>query len=148
MHVNFNCDCECIVCGFNNGGVCNIGASRYVGVMALWYYVLCDKAEDEEFHCPQCLLGACSQCGVRFFNICPPERVDDTTRTIQWKKFQYKVMETSEEGKPKKCIKEVFLTTSFLDFMDFFTPTLQQFICHNFMARWQSKQTKLLHACL
>jgi hypothetical protein len=147
-HVIFNCDCECIVCGFDNGGVCNVGTTRYEGVTTLWHSVLCEKAEDEEFHRPQCLLGACSRCGMKFFNICPRERVANTSRTIQWKQFQYEVVGTSEEGRPKKRIKEVLLTTSFSDFMEFFTPTMQQFIRHNFVACWQSQQEKLLHACL
>jgi hypothetical protein len=85
---------------------------------------------------------------MKFFNICPRERVANTSRTIQWKQFQYEVVGTSEEGRPKKRIKEVLLTTSFSDFMEFFTPTMQQFIRHNFVACWQSQQEKLLHACL
>ncbi len=38
--------------------------------------------------------------------------------------------------------------TSFSEFLDFFCPSLQQFIRHNFIAKWQTQQAKLLQACL
>jgi hypothetical protein len=37
-HVNFNCDCKCIVCGFDNGGV---AMSGLVVMQAYGIVVLC-----------------------------------------------------------------------------------------------------------
>ena len=125
-----------------------MGASRYAGVTALCEELLCPKLEGEEFYQPKCLLGACNRCGVRFFKVCPREQVIDPTRTIQWKQFQYEAVGTSVDGQPKKRIKEVLMTTSFSDFLDFFSPIVQQFIRHNFVAKWQSNEAKLLQLCL
>lgn len=147
-HVLFVCTCTCIVCDNDNEGGCNIGRSRYAGVTALWESLLCPKAEDEEFHRPECLFGTCNRCGVRFFNVCPRERVPDATRIIHWKQFQYEVVGTSADGRPKKRIKEVLMHSSFSEFLDFFSPTIQHFIRHNFVAKWQTEQAKLLQACL
>lgn len=72
----------------------------------------------------------------------------DAARNIQWKQFQYEVVGTDAEGRQKKRIKEVHLTTPFADFLGFFTPTVQHFIRHNFIAKWQTQQAKLLQACL
>jgi hypothetical protein len=93
-------------------------------------------------------MGKCNACGVRFFNVCPRERVTTTTRLIQWKQFQYETVGTSMDGRPKKRIKEVLMSTSFSEFLDFFSPTVEQFNRHNFVAKWQSNQAKVLQSCL
>ena len=134
-HVLFICNCTCLVCDKSGEGHCNVGKSQYSGVTALWEAVLCPKLEDEEFHQPKCLMGTCSRCGVRLFAVCPRERVVDATRTIQWKQFQYEVVGRSTDGQPKKPIKEVLMTTSFPEFLEFFKPTVQHFIRHNFIAK-------------
>lgn len=147
-HIIFNCNCECSVCDVGEEGLCNVGRSRYAGVTALWESLLCPKNEEEEFHHPRCLLGACNRCGAKFFDVCPRERVLDGTRSIQWKQFQYEVVGTGPDGQPKKRIKEVVMTTTFSEFLDFFTPSVQHFIRHNFIAKWQTQQAKLLQGCL
>lgn len=147
-HFVVHCDCECAVCGFGNGGHCKAGESRFAGVTALWESLLCLKSEDAEFHRPECLLGACSNCGVLFMKLCPRERVDMPGVTITWKQFHYEVIGSTEDGRPKKRIKEISRTTSFSEFLDFFRPTVQRFIWHNFEARWQVDQAKLLRQCL
>ena len=136
------------MCDKDDEGGCNIGRSRYAGVTALWESLLCPKAEDEEFHRLECLLGTCNDYGVRFFHVCPRERIADGTRMIKWKQFQYEVVGMSIDGRPKKRIKEVIMSTPFSEFLDFFTPTIQHFIRHNFVAKWQTEQAKLLQACL
>lgn len=55
---------------------------------------------------------------------------------------------TGPDGQPKKRIKEVLLTTTFSEFLDFFIPTVQHFIRHNFIANWQTQEAKLLQGCL
>lgn len=147
-HVLFQCSCECVVCGFHNGGHCKAGETRFSGVTALWESLLCPKAEDAEFHRPECLLGSCRRCGVSFFKVCPQERVDVPDMNIKWKQFQYEVVGSTEDGRPKKRIKEVFRCTPFSEFLEFFKPTVQRFIWHNFEARWQTDQAKLLRECL
>lgn len=147
-HVLFLCNCTCIVCDRDDNGVCSTAKSRYAGVTVLWESLLCLKAEDEEFHKKKCLLGSCSRCGAKFFDVCPRERVVDATRTIQWKQFEYEVVGRSADGEPKKRIKEVHISGSFREFLEFFVPTVQHFIRHNFIARWQSNEAKILKASL
>ena len=147
-HFVLRCGYECIVCGIGNGGYCKAGESRFSGVTALWESLLCPKLEDSEFHRSQCLLGSCSSCGVAFLKLCPQERVDMLGITFNWKQFRYEVVGSTEDGRPKKHIKEISRTTTFSEFMDFFKLTVQRFIKHNFEARWQSEQSKLLRQCL
>ena len=147
-HFIVECDCHYVLCSAVHSGECRLGNSRFAGVTAMWESLLCPKVEDAEFHRAECLLGACDKCGVAFFNVCPREIKDAATSIIQLKQFQYKVIGTSEEGRPKKHITEVARTTSFSLFMDFFKPTVQRFICHNFEARWQTDQSKGLRASL
>lgn len=136
------------MCDRDDNGVCSTAKSRYAGVTVLWESLLCLKAEDEEFHNKKCLLGSCSRCGAKFFDVCPRERVVDATRTIQWKQFEYEVVGRSADGEPKKRIKEVHISGSFREFLEFFVPTVQHFIRHNFIARWQSNEAKILKASL
>lgn len=49
-HTLFHCICQCSVCGSNIEGICHVGASRFSGVTSMWMSILCEKAEDAEFH--------------------------------------------------------------------------------------------------
>jgi len=74
--------------------------------------------------------------------------MENLAMMIKWKQFIYEVVGSTPEGRPKKRITEVCRTTPFLEFLTFFKPTVQGFIRHNFEARWQSDQAKLLRVCL
>lgn len=93
-------------------------------------------------------MGECNSCGVSFLKLCPHERVNVPGVNIRWKQFRYEVVGTVEDGTPKKRIKEISRCTPFSEFLDFFKPTVQRFIRHNFEARWQTDQAKLLRQCL
>ena len=144
-HFILYCDCECAVCDFGNGGHYKAGESCFAGVTTLWESLLCPKGEDANFHRPECLLGACSSCGMLFMKLCPRERVDVPRVTIMWKQFYNEVIGSTDDGRPKKRIKEISHTTSFSEFLDFFRLTMQRFTWHNFKVRWQADQAKLLH---
>lgn len=88
------------------------------------------------------MAGTCSSCGVQKFALCPHERVDGPGRTIKWKKLQYVTQQVPDTNTAGKRITEVTVTTSFSEFMEFFKPTLQRFVFHNFCARWQNQQAK------
>lgn len=135
-HFILHCDCECVICGVGNGGQCQVGDSRFCGVTAMWESLLCPKLEDQEFHQPLCLLGACNNCGVQFLKLCPRETVDVPGVNIKWKQFTYEVVGSTPEGRPKKRITEISRITPFSEFLAFFKPTVQRFIRHNFEARW------------
>jgi len=49
----------------------------------------------------------------------------------------------TDEGIPNKRIKEAFKETSLSMFLDYLRPSLQVFIKHNFVARWQDNQCQL-----
>lgn len=49
-HTLFHCVCQCSVCGSTAEGICHVGGSRFSGVTAMWTSILCDKAEDAEYH--------------------------------------------------------------------------------------------------
>jgi hypothetical protein len=66
------------------------------------------------------LFGAYRNYGVDFFKLCPRDWIDIPGLTISWKYFQYKAVPEPIDGRPRKRIAEVFCTTPFSEFLDFF----------------------------
>ncbi len=62
---------------------------------------------------------------------------------LSWKCFETRVVGQTNDGQPKKQIKEVFKETLAKDFLAYLKPNLQNFIKHNFVVRWQDSRCKL-----
>jgi hypothetical protein len=62
--------------------------------------------------------------------------------------FEQDIIGVTYEGRPKKRIKETFKETAMSMFLDYLHPKLQQFIKHNFVARWQHTKCRLVMANL
>jgi len=86
-HFILHCNYECMVCGLDNNDVCEVGLGQFKGVTVMWESLLCPKVDDAEFHCLKCLLGACNNCSVTFFKLCPREMEDVLDMNIKWKQF-------------------------------------------------------------
>ena len=82
LHFVVECNCQCLLCNVVHGEECGLGERRFTSVTGMWESMLCPKAEDAEFHRPECLFGECDRCGAQFFNACPREMEDSATSII------------------------------------------------------------------
>jgi hypothetical protein len=72
---------------------------------------------------------------VKSFPLCPSELSFDAL--IQWCNIGYEVVGHNEDGKEKKAPKIEFHETSPRELIFYLKPTLEKFVLHNFLARWQ-----------
>ena len=47
-------------------------------ITSLWESFMCPKPSNCEYHAKKCLMGECSQCGVRNLTFCPSEIVEES----------------------------------------------------------------------
>lgn len=109
--------------------------------MVLWQEIVCPKAENEEWHALQCVMGACVDCGISKLQICPLEL--SSTSNVTWKCFENEIIGVTREKKPRKRIVEVYKETTLQVFFEYFKSKLPQFVKHNFIARWQDDHCKV-----
>ena len=62
-------------------------------ITSLWESIMCPKPSNCEYHAKKCLMGECSQCGVRKLTFCPNEIVEDR------KEVSVKVLWIAEQDK-------------------------------------------------
>jgi len=117
------------------------------GVTNLWENCECSRGEFEEWHKLECLMGDCTNYGVVKLSIYPNEYSTMLPRLL-WRCFKHDTIGVIDEGKPKKSIKKTFWKTTTSMFLDYLRPKLQHFIKHNFGAKWQDNQCKLVMANL
>lgn len=141
FHCATDCTCECLVCaGDSQGGGCQVHDRVFKHMTLMWESCVCPKGEFEKYHRLECLMGACSDCGFKLFDLCPRE-VADEEFCIKWKCFEYyEVGVHTETGIPKKRLREEFKETPILEFLAYMEKTVPKFITHNFRARWQDEQ--------
>ena len=60
-----------------------------------------------------------------------------------WRRFEKVVVDTIENEKSRKRVREVYKETNPLELVDYVKKILATFINHNFVARWQDAQAKL-----
>lgn len=88
-------------------------------------------------------MGECVECGVQKLCVYRYEYFEDDSWKVSWRCFEQDVVGVTDEGKPKKRIKEASKETSPSVFLDYLQLSLQVFIKHNFVARWQDNQCRL-----
>jgi hypothetical protein len=82
-------------------------------------------------------MGECAKCGVGKLSICPNECFVNGSWAVAWRCFEQDIIGVADEGRLEKRIKRTFKETTTSMFLDYLQPKLQQFIKHNFVARWQ-----------
>jgi hypothetical protein len=97
------------------------------------------------WHKYDCLMGTCDDCGVENLLLFYPLEIEaNSDETLYWKKFEKVVVGINPRtGKEKMKVREQFKETSLADFVSYLKPTVQDFIRHNLIARWQDKQAAL-----
>jgi hypothetical protein len=90
-------------------------------------------------------MGTCDDCGVENLLLFYPLEIEaNSDETLYWKKFEKVVVGINPRtGKEKMKVREQFKETSLADFVSYLKPTVQDFIRHNLIARWQDKQAAL-----
>lgn len=74
---------------------------------------------------------------------CPREMSVTTNELVKWRCFEQKVVGVHEDtGYEKKRITEVFKQTTPGEFVTYFKKKVQQFVTHNFIARWQDGECR------
>lgn len=142
VHSSISCSCSCLVCASSCVDSCCAHLSKCDGVTKLWEQVVCPKGESDEFHKHDCLMGTCPQCGVNTLPLCPLE-ISSASFKLKWRCFSYEVVGVNDDGEPRKRITEVFRETLCFEFFEYLKPKLQQFVSHNFIARWQDVQCRI-----
>lgn len=108
------CTCQCTFC--SQGEVakhdnCVAHTKMYKGVTKLWEDCACPKGDFEEWHKLDCLMGECAKCGVGKLAICPNECSAHLSWPMAWRCFEQETIVVTDEGGPKKRIKEAFKET-------------------------------------
>jgi hypothetical protein len=142
VHSSNSCTCSCPVCYNLSEDSCCAHLTKCDGVTKFWEQIVCPKGEADEFHKLDCLMGSCSKCGAHTLLLCPLE-VSGPSMSMKWRCFSYEVVGVNDDGEPRKRISEVFMETSCVDFFEYLKPKLQEFVSHNFVARWQDVQCRL-----
>jgi hypothetical protein len=142
LHTHAKCQCNCVVCGGHDrgDGSCGAHSNLYKGTTGLWEAIVCDKMDDALWHKYDCLMGLCTNCGISKFPLCPLEENSPADYSVKWKCFEKTVVGQTEDGQPKKRIREVYKSTSGEEFLNYLKPNLEKFVTHNFVARWQDSQ--------
>jgi hypothetical protein len=145
QHTN---SCLCSVCqppGSNGSEECLAHQMVFKGTTALWESCVCPKEELDLWHDRKCLLGECLNCGVEIkLLLCPSELDMESTATIKWRRFEKtEVGMNNDTGLPRLILQEAYKETTPTEFVIYMKSTLQKFIKHNYVARWQDSQCRL-----
>lgn len=139
--------CFCDICcppGSSGRDDCRASLTHYTGTTQLWESCVCEKGALDRWHRRECLMGTCTRCGVdRKLSFCPSELNPNSAAVVTWRCFERIEIGKDEDGNPARRIKEVYKQTSPYELVQYLKPTLQRFITHNFVARWQDEQSKL-----
>jgi hypothetical protein len=84
----------------------------------------------------QCLLGTCSDCGVQLLPVYNDEVQNPTGVLVEWRRFALE-QTTSRKGKVSKKLTLVYKKTFPDVLLEYMRPKLQNFVKHNFVAKWQ-----------
>ena len=95
-------------------------------------------------------LGECPTSGVsKKLVFCPHELEVDSTAIVKWRMFEKIKSGTNPQiGLPKTILTESYKETPPHELVNYLIPTLQKFIRHNYVARWQDSQCKLAMSSL
>ena len=134
LHAVASCNCKCLVCT-EVGDSCAAHLTVYDGITKMWEACVFPKDDTSDFHRLECLMGDCRECGGSTLPICRLE-TSDVDFQLKWKRFDAQVVGVGEDRAPKKRIGEVFMETGSAEFVAYLLPKIQEFITHNFVARW------------
>jgi hypothetical protein len=118
--------------------MCLVKGKVYKGITQLWEDCVCKKGELKEWHKCACFLGECQNYGVHKLPLCPIEVIGNLDYKVSWTCFETGVVGQSDDGQPRKRIREVFKETSTIEFLTYLKLNLQTFIKCNFVVRSQN----------
>jgi hypothetical protein len=141
--------CGCLICYPDEALLedhCAADAVTFAGTTALWEHCMCSKLYDDQmWHMYDYLMGICDECGVdKLLLFCLLETDPNSEETVCWRKFEKVVVGVNPmTEKDKMRVRKQFKQTSPADFVSYLKSTVQSFIKHNFVARWQDEQAAL-----
>lgn len=142
--VHKNCSCQCEVCRPEGGeGVCKASEVTFHSVTRLCEEVLCPKPEEEEFHALSCIRGDCMLCGATKLKICPNELSGGANALVSWKLFEMVFVGRGEDGNDRHALRLEHKLTPPCDLVSSLRSHLEEFLVHNFEAKWQDQQFKV-----
>jgi hypothetical protein len=113
-------------------------SNDFPGLTALWNSILCPKPKRDDWHKHACLMGECNLWRIKTLKIYPIEQVENT-RILQWQRYVKIVVGQKDNGDACKVTQLQYMDTSTLEFLDYLHPKLEDFVTHNFIAKWQDK---------
>lgn len=135
------CTCS-ICCRSNDIGECFANQAVCQHITSMWESIMCPKPPNSEYHAKKCLMGDCSQCGVRKLTFCPDEIAEDS-REVSVKVFMdVGIGQANAGGNEKKRKDLIVQRMKSATFISLFSAHLTSFIKHNFVFRWQAQQFK------
>jgi hypothetical protein len=141
--------CDCLIC-YPDGVLledhCVADTVTFASTTALWEHCVCPKLYDDQmWHMYDCLMGICDESGVdNLLLLCPLETDPNSEETVCRRKFEKVVVGVNPmTEKDKMRVRKQFKQTSPADFVSYLKSTVQSFIKHNFVARWQGEQAAL-----
>jgi hypothetical protein len=142
--VHKNCSCHCDVCQPDSGtGACKASELTFHSVTKLCELVLCPKPEEEEFHALSCIHGDCTMCGATKLKIYPNELSDSTSALVSWKRFEMVFVGRGEDGNDRHALRLEHKMTPPCELVADLRSHLEEFLVHNFEAKWQDQQFKV-----
>ena len=135
------CTCS-ICCRSNEIGECFANQAVCQHITSMWESIMCPKPPNSEYHAKKCLMGDCSQCGVRKLTFCTNEIAEDS-RQVSVKVFMDVGTRQADAGGNEKKRKDLIVQRmKSAAFISLFSAHLTSFIKHNFVFRWQAQQFK------
>jgi hypothetical protein len=83
-------------------------------------------------------MGDCISCGIETLKVCPIEETK-SIKIVQWWWYAKVVVRQKDSGEDRKLHNYKYMDTPTLELLEYLHPRLNDFVTHNFDAKWHDK---------